>query len=66
MLWFVNPKNSKKMVNLTVIGSIAVKNNMIYLDDHTWMFESAKEALEVYEEMVKLSQQDRYRQVKII
>ncbi len=65
MLWFVNPYNSKKMINLTVAASIAVKNNMIYIDDHTWMFETADKALEVYEAMLKVGQETRYRKKDI-
>lgn len=61
MLWYVNPINSNKMVNLTVLGSISLKKNMIYLDEHTWMFENSVIASDVYEAMVKLCQQDRYR-----
>jgi len=61
MLWFVNPINSKKAVNLAVIASIAVKNNMIYLDSHTWMFKDDVEAREVFEQMIKVGQESRYR-----
>ncbi len=61
MFWFVNPYNPNKAINLVMIGSLATKKNMLYLDNHTWMFEDDAKAKEVYEQIVKLVQQYRYR-----
>ena len=66
MLWFVNPKNENKAINLHNITSIAVKNNMIYFDSHTWMFENNTEAKDVYESIIKLLQESRYRKATIM
>ena len=61
MLWFVNPLNPYKAVNLTVCGSLNLKKTNIYIDNHVWSFETNDEAKAVYEEMIKLVQQSRYR-----
>jgi len=61
MFWFVNPHNEKRAINLNLISSINVKKDNIYLDNHVWVFENEKQAKEVYESIIKLGQQTRYR-----
>ena len=61
MLWFVNPKDAGKAVNLSICGSLNLKKTNVYIDNHVWVFKDTAEALEVYEEMIKLVQQSRYR-----
>lgn len=61
MFWYVNPLNSNKAVNLGVIKTISMKQNMIFLDEYTWVFETKKQATKVYEEIIKLVQEYRYR-----
>jgi hypothetical protein len=57
----VNPKKPNLAVNLGQTKTIALKQNMLFLDDHTWVFDNDDEAKEVYEGMIKAVQEYRYR-----
>ena len=61
MFWFVNPYKPNLAVNLAAIGSMALKDNMIFLDNQTWVFKDEDQAKRTYEEMIKLVQEFRYR-----
>ena len=61
MLWFVHPYNPNKAINLVNVASLACKKNMIYIDDHTWMFETELKAKETFESMIRVGQESRYR-----
>lgn len=61
MLWFVNPHNSLETINLVTTKYIRQSNNFIQFDSCEWHFSSAKKAREVYESIIKLAQQTRYR-----
>jgi len=65
VLWYVNPKKPNLAVNLAVIATIALKQNMIFLDSQTWVFEEECEAKNIYEEIIKLVQEFRYKRSKL-
>ena len=62
MLWFVNPYNAFQAIDLLKVTSIEVKSNSIRFDDKAeWHFRSQDKSKEVFESIIKLAQQSRYR-----
>lgn len=62
MIWFVNPFNAKKAVDLSKITYIEVVYDSIYFNHSLWYtFSNKFEAEEVYENIIRLLQISRYK-----
>jgi len=61
MTFFVCPKDPNRTINLEVTKSITRLNERIHFDETYWVYENNKQAKEVYEAIIKLGQQNRYR-----
>lgn len=61
MFWYVNPYKTNQAVNLVNISTLNQKDNMIFLDNITWIFSSEEKAKSIYENMIKVVQEFRYK-----
>jgi hypothetical protein len=65
MLWFVDPKQPKRAVNLQRCSGVFLDGTAIYFivsgDDIIWRYTYGADAEKVYEAIIKLVQQTRYR-----
>jgi hypothetical protein len=62
MLWYVDPYQPHRAVNLEKFKSIKLKKYDIVFDsEYVWDYEQGSQAEAVYEAIIKLIQQTRYR-----
>lgn len=62
MLWYMNPHNETQAIDLSKIVCIELGSCVILFDDKIlWEFVSHKKAKDIYESMIKLLQEKRYK-----
>lgn len=62
MMMFVNPKNDCQAVNLDNVILLSLEaQDIVFNDKVKWHFSNEHFAKEVYESIVRLTQENRYR-----
>ena len=60
MLWFVDPTDSSRAVNLDALSNITVKDKRISFNSDWWDFTTEVNATRIFEQMIRVAQEGRY------